>query len=53
MYIKMYCIAFDKVPHIANYADVSPRNVVLAFEWVDQILWKVVQMELEFTNCSH
>lgn len=53
MYIKMYCSAFDKVPHTANYADVCPRDVVLAFEWVDQILWKVVQMELEFTNCSH
>ena len=45
----MYFSAFDKVRHIANHADLCPRDVVLAFEWVDQILWKVVQMELEFT----
>ena len=49
----MYFSAFDKVRHIANHADLCPRDVVLAFEWVDQILWKVVQMELEFTNCIH
>lgn len=39
MFIKMYFSSFDKVPHTANHADVSLRDVVLAFEWMDQILW--------------
>ena len=35
----MYFSVFGKVPHTANHADVCPRDVVLAFEWMDQILW--------------